>query len=89
MGKTHQVDYDVMFRVFGFRKTGLCEPSSDFSVQNFWQELTGGVRYLGGHLSPNGLIVNHRYLIMHKFIAHVIFEKHESNKITHHELFIL
>ena len=34
-GKKHQLTYSFMNRVFGFKKTGLCDPPSDFKLNEF------------------------------------------------------
>ena len=37
----------------------------------------------------SGLIKDHAYLLMHKFMAHNIFGKQDSSKVLKDELFIL
>ena len=32
-GTTHDIDYDTMFRVFGFKKGGVCDPSAMYSAK--------------------------------------------------------
>ena len=73
--KPYQLDYDLVCKVFGFRKGGLCDRPSEFHLSAFWNELTGGFSYNGGHLTPNDLILHHSYLIIYKFMAQAIFGK--------------
>ena len=37
----------------------------------------------------NGLIKDHSYLIMHKFMSHIIFGRKDSTKVSPYELFVL
>ena len=39
-GKQHQLTYYFMNRVFGFKKDGLCDPPSNFKLNEFWTFLT-------------------------------------------------
>ena len=39
-GKQHQLTYSFMQCVFGFKKDGLCDPSSTFKLNEFWTFLT-------------------------------------------------
>ena len=39
-GKPHQLTYSFMNRVFGFKKDGLCDPPSNFKLNEFWTFLT-------------------------------------------------
>ena len=38
--KPHQLTYSFMNRVFGFKKDGLCDPPSNFKLNEFWIFLT-------------------------------------------------
>ena len=39
-GKPHQLSYSFMNRVFSFKKDGLCDPPSNFKLNEFWTFLT-------------------------------------------------
>ena len=39
-GKKHQLTYFFMNRVFSFKKDGLCDPPSNFKLNEFWTYLT-------------------------------------------------
>ena len=54
-----------------------------------WKFLFGEDRFLGSTKTPNGLILDHSYLILHKFICHAIFGKLEGNKASRQELLLL
>ena len=40
-GKKHQLTYTFMNSVFSFKRDGLCDPPSSFSLNEFWMFLTG------------------------------------------------
>ena len=39
-GKKYQLTYTFMNRVFSFKKDGLCDPPSNFKLNEFWTYLT-------------------------------------------------
>ena len=88
-GKPISIDYDTMLAVFGFLKGGICEARIRYKSRDFLRELTSPEEVLDVRGSLNGLIKDHSYVIMHKFICHSIFGKIESNKVSKKELLML
>ena len=63
-----------MFRVFGFAKGSVCEPPSKYKPWEFWQEISSREEEVWDPRGvPNGLVVDHSYIIMYKLICHSIF----------------
>lgn len=89
LGREFSIDYDVMSQAFGFPKGGLQSPPPQFRPDDMWNFLSGEDRFLGSTKTPNGLILDHSYLILHKFMCHAIFGKLEGNKVSRQELFLL
>ena len=58
-------------------------------MSSFWHEITGGDRVCEGQVMTSGLIKDHSYLIMHKFMSHIIFGKKDSTRVSSDELFML
>ena len=58
-------------------------------MSSFWHEITGGDRVYEGQVMTSGLIKDHSYLIMHKFMTHIIFRRKDSTRVSLDELFIL
>ena len=81
-GKSISIAYDTMFAVFRFPKGGICEAPIRYKSRDFWRELTSPEEVWDVRGSPNGLIRDHSYMIMHKFICHSIFGKMESNEVS-------
>ena len=74
-GKKHQLTYNFMKRVFGFKKDGLCDPSSSFKLDEFWTFLTGLYTPFNSRKGKAMFIKDLKYWLLHKVIACVIFHK--------------
>ena len=74
-GEDYHVNYDIMHQVFGFPKSGIYQPLKNYDLKIFWHQISGQDDFRGAHMAPNGLIIDHRYLIIHKFMCHAILGK--------------
>ena len=55
----------------------------------FWKRLTKDGSFNEREMMVSGLIREPAYLLMHKFMAHNIFEKQDSARVSKDELFML
>ena len=78
-----------MTEIFSFSEGSICHPPLEFNMIGFWAEFTKGDRISHGDTMISGLIDGHSYLLMHKFIAHIICGRNESTKIMPDELFLM
>ena len=88
-GKKHQLTYSFMNRVFGFKKTGLCDPPSDFKLNEFWTYLTDLPTPFEPKKAKAMFIKDMNYWLLHKTLACVVFHKSESNRISVQEMFLM
>ena len=88
-GNEYEFDYDLLTEIFDFHDGGVCCPPPEFNLIRFWDEITRGDKIGHGDTMISGLIHNHSYLLMHKFIAHTIYGRNESTKVMPDELFLL
>ena len=88
-GREFHVDYDLMSHVFGFPKRGLTLPPKDFDMLAFWRKISEDNSFHEREMMVSGLIRDHAYLLMHKFMAHNIFRKQDSSTVSKDEFFML
>ena len=89
LGREFHVDYDLMSHVFGFPKGGLTLPPKYFDMLAFWRKISEDNSFHKRDMMVSGLIRDHAYLLMHKFIAHNIFRKQDSSRVSKDEPFML
>ena len=78
-----------MNRVFGFKKDGLCDPPSNFKLNEFWTFLTDLQTPFQPKKAKTMFIKDMKYWLLHKFLACVVFHKSESNRISAQEMFLM
>ena len=61
--------------MFGFPKNDIYQPPNNCDLKAFWHKILGEVDFRGAHITPNGLITDHRYLIIHKFMCYEFLGK--------------
>ena len=88
-GRKFHVDSELMSVIFGFPVGGLKQPPNDFVMPEFWKRLTQFNCCNEEEGLVSGLIRDPAYLLMHKFMAHNIFGKQSSAKVSRDELFML
>ena len=88
-GKQHQLTYGFMKRVFGFKKDGLCDPPSNFNLNEFWTELTDLHTPFQPKKAKAMFIKDMKYWLLHKVLACVIFHKSEFNRVSAQEMFLM
>ena len=88
-GRKFHVDSDLMSVIFGFPVGGLKQPPSDYDMPEFWKRLTQDNCFNEEEGLVSGLIRDPAYLLMHKFMAHNIFGKQSSTRVSRDELFML
>ena len=86
-GKPNEINYDTIFKVFGFLNEGL--KVGHFNPAEFWRILSRSTYYLGSGALPNGMIKDHCYLILHCFMSSTIFGKNEISRVSKQELLLL
>ena len=88
-GKEYEFDYDLMTWIFDFHEGGICQTPPEFDMISFWGEITKGDKISHGDTMISGLIDNHSFLLMHKFMAHNNFGRNDSTKVMPDELFLI
>ena len=88
-GQPHQLTYSFMQRVFGFKKSGLCDPPSSYKPNEFWKFLTGLPTPFDSRKGKAMFIKDLQYWLLHKVLACVIFNKTEFNRVSRQELFLM
>ena len=88
-GRKFHVDSDLMSVIFRFPVRGLKQPPSDYDMPEFWKILTQESYLDKEEGLVSGLIRDPAYLLMHKFMAHNIFGKQSSARVSKDELFML
>ena len=88
-GKQHQLTYSFMSRVFGFKKDGLCDPPSNFRLNEFWNFLTDLHTPFQPKKAKAMFIKDMKYWLLHKVLACVVFHKSESNRVSAQEVFLM
>ena len=88
-GKPHQLTYSFMNRVFGFKKDGLCDPLSNFKLNEFWTFLTDLQTPFLSKKAKEMFIKDMKYWLLDKVLACVIFHKFEFNRISAQEMFLM
>ena len=88
-GKEYKFHYELISEIFCFSHGGICQPPPEFNMHKFWSEITGGDKLCDDQVMISGLIQSHACLLMHKFMAHTIFGKKDSTKVSHDELFLM
>ena len=78
-----------MSYVFGFPIGGHKQAPSEFDMLAFWKRLTKDSSFNEKEMMVSGLIRDHAYLLIHKFMAHNIFRKQDSARVSKDELFML
>ena len=81
-GLPHQLTYSFMHRVFGFKKSGLCDPPSSYKSNEFWKFLTGLHTPFDSRKGKAMFIKDLKYWLLHKVLACVIFNKTEFNRVS-------
>ena len=74
-GKKHQLTYSFMNRVFGFKKDGLCDPPSNFKLNEFWTYLTDLQTPFQPKKAKAMFIKDMKYWLLHKVLACIVFHK--------------
>ena len=87
-GKQHQLIYSFMNHVFGFKKDGLCDPPSNFKLNEFQTFLTDLQTPFQPKKAKAVFIKYMKYWLLHKVLACVIFHKSEFNRIMHKRCFL-
>ena len=64
-----------MSEIFGFPQGGVFQPPLNYNMSSFWHEITRGDRVFEGQVMTSGLIKDHSYLIMYKFMTHNFWKK--------------
>ena len=88
-GQPHQLTYSFMHRVFGFKKSGLCDPPSSYKSNEFWKFLTELNTPFDSRKGKAMFIKDLKYWLFHKVLACVIFNKTEFNRVSRQELFLM
>ena len=78
-----------MQRVFGFKKSGLCDPPSSYKPNEFWKFLTGLPTPFDSRKGKAMFIKDLQYWLLYKVLACVIFNKTEFNRVSRQELFLM
>ena len=78
-----------MSYVFRIPKGGLTLPPKDFDMLAFWRKISEDNSFHEREMMVSGLIRDHAYLLIYKFMAHNIFEKQDSSRVSKDELYIL
>lgn len=68
-GKPIKIDYDTMLHVFRFPKGGIYESPNKYKSRDFYMDISSKKEIWDVCGSPNWLIRNHNYVILHKFIV--------------------
>ena len=74
-----------MSYVFRIPKGGLTLPPKDFDMLAFWRKISEDNSFHEREMMVSGLIRDHAYLLMHKFMAHNIFRKQDSSNVSKDE----
>ena len=77
-----------MQRVFGFKKDGLCDPPSNFKLNEFWTFLTDLKTPFQPKKAKEMFIKDKKYWLLHKVLACVIFHKSEFIGFLHKRCFL-
>ena len=89
LGTTYQLTPNFIKNVFSFAKDSVHKMSSDFSACHFWIFLTD----LSPHFDPKKgsamFIKDHKFWLLHKILACLIFGKSEDNQVSVQELFLM
>ena len=89
LGHTYQVNPTFMKNVFGFTKDGVHKMSNDFTARHFWEFLTDLPPTFDAKKGSAIFIKYHKYWLLHKMLACLIFGKSEGNRVSIQELFLI
>ena len=82
LGKTHQLTYSYIQRVFGFKKDGIYNMPKSFDFDEFWIFLTDLPPLFGPKKGKAMFIKVLKFWLLHKVYCYIIFHKSEFNRVS-------